>query len=70
MSVTDKQLRRINELAAIAKKRQLTIEEATERTQLRAAYIAAVKENLKSQLDAISVVAEDGSKKPLKKKKK
>ncbi len=68
MPITKDQLRRINELAAIAKKRKLTAEETAERAQLRAAYIAAVKENLKSQLDVISIVSEDGSKKPLKKK--
>lgn len=49
------QIDRINELAAIAKIRELTEEETKERDILRRAYIDAVKGNLRVALENIEV---------------
>jgi uncharacterized protein YnzC (UPF0291/DUF896 family) len=46
----------------------LTPEEIAERDVLRKEYIAAFKASLVGQLDAITVVEQDGSKHKLKKK--
>lgn len=62
-------LRRINELAAIAKQRELTKEEAAERENLRRTYIDFIKGDLRSKLDSIVIQNPDGSKEKLKKKK-
>lgn len=63
-------IRRINELAAIAKKRELTAEETEERAQLRRKYIDAFKANLTSHLESIYLVDENGNKTKLNKKSK
>ncbi len=57
---------RINELARKAKSEGLTDEEIAERADLRARYIASVKQNLTAQLDNTYVVSPDGTKKKLK----
>ena len=57
---------RINELAKLAKQRELTAEELEERAQLRAEYIAAFRGNLEAQLNTITIQYPDGSKVPLK----
>lgn len=62
--VTQKDIDRINELAHIAKKRQLTDEELAERDRLRKAYLAAIRANLKSQLDSIEFVDEPSDGRP------
>lgn len=49
---------RINELAAIAKVRELTEEELDERTVLRRAYIDAIKGSLRVHLESIEIVDE------------
>jgi uncharacterized protein YnzC (UPF0291/DUF896 family) len=49
---------RINELAAIAKVRELTEEELAERTVLRRAYIDAIKGSLRAHLESIEIVEE------------
>jgi uncharacterized protein YnzC (UPF0291/DUF896 family) len=59
---------RINALARKAKTEGLTPEEIAERDVLRKEYIAAFKASLVGQLDAITVVEQDGSKHKLKKK--
>ncbi len=59
---------RINALARKAKAEGLTPEEEAERTQLRAEYIAAYRESLRGQLDAIVVQTPDGKKRSLNKK--
>ena len=46
-------LDRINELAHIAKERDLTEEELKERAVLRQEYLAAFRKNFKAQLDNI-----------------
>ena len=63
-----KKIDRINELARKAKEQELTPEEAEERAQLRAEYVAAFKRNLVASLESIRVVDDDGNKTPLKKK--
>lgn len=59
---------RINELAKLAKQRELTAEEQEERATLRAEYIAAFRGNLEAQLNTITIQYPDGSKKKLSKK--
>lgn len=59
---------RINALARKAKAEGLTAEEIVERDALRKEYIADFKRSLVGQLEAITVVEEDGSKHKLKKK--
>ncbi len=61
-------IRRINELAALAKKRELTPEEQDERQQLRRKYIDSFKASLTAQLDNVYFVEQDGSQTKLKKK--
>ncbi len=66
--MTQEKINRINELAAIAKQRELTEAEAAERAVLRREYIDSFKASLRGQLDNIVIVEKDGSKTPLKKK--
>ena len=54
-------IERINELAHKAKTTGLTPEETEEQKMLRAQYIAAVRRNLRSQLDNIDMIEPDGS---------
>ncbi|MBQ3534381.1 MAG: DUF896 domain-containing protein [Clostridia bacterium] len=63
-----KKIDRINELAKLAKQRELTAEEQEERATLRAEYIAAFRGNLEAQLNTITIQYPDGSKKKLSKK--
>ncbi len=59
---------RINALARKAKAEGLTPEEITERDALRKEYIADFKRSLVGQLEAITIVEEDGSRHKLRKK--
>ena len=61
-------IRRINELAALAKQRELTEEEQAERQQFRRKYIDSFKASLTAQLDNVYFVEQDGSQTKLKKK--
>ncbi len=54
-------LDRINELARKQRTEGLTEEEIKEQVQLRAEYVAAVRRNLKSQLDNIDILEPDGT---------
>lgn len=54
--IETKRLARINELAKIAKERELTPEEIAERDVLRKEYLAAFRANFKKQLDNIELV--------------
>ena len=54
---------RINELAALAKSRELTAEELEERNKLRRIYIDSVKANLVGQLENTYIMYPDGTKK-------
>lgn len=59
---------RINELAKLAKQRELTAEEAAERAELRKEFLADFKKNLTDTLDNTYVVDEKGNKRKLEKK--
>ena len=63
-----KKIDRINQLAKLAKERELTAEEQAERAELRKEYIAAFRGNLEAQLNTITIQYPDGSKKKLEKK--
>ena len=54
-------IQRINELARKAKAEGLTPAEKAEQQKLRREYIAAVKMNLRTQLDNIDMQEKDGT---------
>lgn len=56
-----KKLKRLSELSAIARTRELTEEEQTERTALRNEYRRAVTGSLRTHLDSLTIVSDDGS---------
>lgn len=60
LSMDDK-IKRINELYHKSQKEGLTEEEALEQKELRSAYVASVRANLRGQLDNISIQNEDGT---------
>ena len=64
-----KQIDRINELARLAKERELTEAEKEERGKLRRAYIDAVKANLEGQLNNTWIQKPDGTRIRLEKRK-
>lgn len=59
--MTEDTIARINELYHKSQKEDLTPEEKEEQARLRQEYIAAVRGNLRSQLDNIDLVNADGS---------
>ena len=61
-------IERINELARIAKERELTPEEQTERAALRKEYLDGFRENMRQILEGVVIQRPDGSEEPLKKK--
>lgn len=67
--MTQEKIDRINELAHLAKQRELTPEELAEREVLRAEYIASIRQSLRSQLENTTIVYPDGSRKALHQKK-
>ena len=66
----EEKLARINELAKLAKERELTAEETAERAELRKAYIAEWRQGALQILENTYLVDENGNKRPLPKKKK
>jgi uncharacterized protein YnzC (UPF0291/DUF896 family) len=64
--VTQKEIDRINELAKKQRECGLNEDEKKEQTHLRALYIAGFRDSLRGQLDAITLVDEDGNKSKLK----
>ena len=56
----DSKIKRINELARKSKAEGLTETEKKEQQLLRQEFLAAVKMNLKSQLDNIDILEHDG----------
>ena len=54
-------LDRINELARLAKERELTEAEQTERAALRKEYIEDMKSSLRAQLERTSIKEPDGT---------
>ena len=63
--MTQEKIDRINELARLAKERELTEEETTERNALRREYIDSVKASLVGQLDNTYIQYEDGRREKL-----
>ena len=61
MGMDNTKIDRINTLAHKVKRVGLTEEEKAEQAELRKEYIAAVKGNLKAQLNNISIKESDGS---------
>ena len=61
MSITEAQIQRINELARKSKAEGLTESERMEQAQLRQEYIAALRRNLRGQLDNIDIREPDGT---------
>ncbi len=61
----DEQIARINELYHKSQAEGLTEEEKAEQAQLRAAYVANFRANLRGQLDSITIVRPDGTKENL-----
>lgn len=59
--IDDKTIARINELYHKSKAEGLTIAEKKEQAVLRQEYVAAIRKNLKGQLDNIDLINEDGS---------
>ena len=61
MSGIDEMIQRINELYHKSQAEGLTAEEKEEQARLRSAYVANVINNLKGQLNNISIVEKDGT---------
>lgn len=64
----EKKIERINELYRKSKSEGLTPAEAKEQQELRAAYIATIRGNMKSQLNQVSLLNPDGTVTELSKK--
>lgn len=60
-------LDRINYLARESKVRELTEDEKAEQKKLRTEYVKLVHDNLRGQLQNISIVEPDGTIRPLRK---
>ena len=67
--MTPEAILRINELAPKAKAQGLTPEEAQDQKRLRQEYLDSVRKNLVSQLENMSILEPDGTKKKVQKKK-
>lgn len=61
MNGIEEMIQRINELYHKSQAEGLTEEEKEEQAKLRSAYVANVRNNLRGQLDNISIVEKDGS---------
>ena len=59
--MNDEKIARINELARKSKAEGLTEQERQEQQLLRQEFLAAVRGNLKSQLDSIDIKEPDGT---------
>lgn len=65
--MTEEKIARINELYHKSKTPEgLTTEEKMEQATLRKEYLASIRKNMRSQLNQITIVSPDGSKKDLK----
>ncbi len=60
-------IKRINELAKKQKTTGLTEKEKTEQKKLREEYLKIFRQNMKQQIENITIVEADGSHTPLKK---
>lgn len=66
----DERIKRINELYHKSQAEGLTEDEKAEQAKLRAEYVASVRNNLKAQLDNITIERPDGTIESLAKKDK
>lgn len=66
----EQKIARINELYHKAKDSGLTEKEKYEQAELRAEYLAAIRKNMRSTLNQVSILNPDGSVTELKKKDK
>lgn len=69
MGITENDIKRINELYHKSKAEGLNDEEKAEQKKLREDYVAAIKGNIRSQLENIKVVDENGNEVDLKRRK-
>ena len=69
MGITEADIKRINELYHKSKAERLTDEEKAEQKKLREDYVAAIRGNIRSQLENVKVVDENGNEIPLKRRK-
>jgi len=59
--MNDDKIKRMNELYHKSKAEGLSEDEKKEQTEIRSEYIASVRNNLRGQLDQISIQNDDGS---------
>jgi uncharacterized protein YnzC (UPF0291/DUF896 family) len=57
----DDLIKRINELTALAKERELSQSETIERQKLREEYLEIFRSNFKEQLKSVKIVDENGN---------
>lgn len=69
MGLTENDIKRINELSHKSKAEGLADEEKAEQKKLREEYVAAIKGNIRSQLENTKVVDENGNEVDLKRRK-
>ena len=69
MGLTENDIKRINELYHKSKAEGLSDEEKAEQKKLREDYVAAIKGNIRSQLENIKVVDENGNEVDIKRRK-
>jgi len=69
MGITENDIKRINELYHKSKAEGLSDEEKAEQKKLREDYVAAIKGNIRSQLENIKVVDENGNGVDIKRRK-
>ena len=69
MGLTENDIKRINELSHKSKAEGLTDEEKAEQKKLIEEYVAAIKGNIRSQLENTKVVDENGNEVDLKRRK-
>ena len=69
MGITEADIKRINELYHKSKAEGLTEEEKAEQKKLRDNYVAAIRGNIRSQLENTKVVDENGNEVDLKRRK-
>lgn len=59
--ITDEMIQRINELYRKSQAEGLTEAELSEQKELRAAYVAAIKASMRSNLESITIQEPDGT---------
>ena len=69
MGINEADIKRINELYHKSKAEGLTEEEKAEQKKLRDNYVDAIRGNIRSQLENIKVVDENGNEVQLKRRK-